>query len=41
MISRELKKGVDHIVFGYNFLPIGRDIDSVINKSKELSKYAR
>jgi probable F420-dependent oxidoreductase len=40
-IKRIKKIGVDHIVFGYNFLPIGRDIDSVINKSKELSKYAR
>lgn len=40
-IKRIKKIGVDVIVFGYNFLPIGRDIDSVINKSKELSKYAR
>jgi probable F420-dependent oxidoreductase len=40
-IKRIKKMGVDHIVFGYNFLPIGRNIDSVINKSKELSKYAR
>jgi probable F420-dependent oxidoreductase len=40
-IKRIKKMGVDHIVFGYNFLPIGRDIDSVINKSKEFSKYAR
>jgi probable F420-dependent oxidoreductase len=40
-VKRIKKMGVDHIVFGYNFLPIGRDIDSVINKSKELSKYAR
>jgi probable F420-dependent oxidoreductase len=40
-IKRIKKMGVDHIVFGYNFLPIGRDIDSVINKSKELSKFAR
>jgi probable F420-dependent oxidoreductase len=40
-IKRIKKIGVNHIVFGYNFLPIGRDIDSVINKSKELSKYAR
>jgi probable F420-dependent oxidoreductase len=40
-IKRIKKIGVNHIVFGYNFLPIGRDIDSVINNSKELSKYAR
>jgi probable F420-dependent oxidoreductase len=40
-IKRIKQMGIDHIVFGYNFLPIGRDIDSVINKSKELSKFAR
>jgi probable F420-dependent oxidoreductase len=40
-IKRIKNMGVDHIVFGYNFLPIGRDINSVINKSKELSRYAR
>jgi hypothetical protein len=33
--------GVDHIVFAYNFLPIGRDVDKMINLSKELSKFAR
>ena len=33
--------GVDHIVFGYNFVPIGRDVDKMISLSKELSKYAR
>jgi hypothetical protein len=27
--------GVDHIVFGYNFVPIGRDL------TKELSRFAR
>jgi hypothetical protein len=32
--------GVDHIIFGYNFVPIGRDIDKMINLSKELSKFA-
>ena len=33
--------GVDHIIFGYNFAPIGRDVDKMINLSKELSKFAR
>jgi probable F420-dependent oxidoreductase len=33
--------GVDHIIFGYNFVPIGRDVDKMINLSKELSKFAR
>jgi probable F420-dependent oxidoreductase len=33
--------GVDHIVFAYNFLPIGRDVEKMIRLSKELSKFAR
>ena len=33
--------GVDHIVFGYNFVPIGRDVDKMISLTKELSKFAR
>jgi alkanesulfonate monooxygenase SsuD/methylene tetrahydromethanopterin reductase-like flavin-dependent oxidoreductase (luciferase family) len=33
--------GVDHIVFGYNFVPIGRDVHRMINLSKELLKFAR
>jgi hypothetical protein len=33
--------GVDHIVFAYNFVPIGRDVDKMISLSKELSKFAR
>jgi hypothetical protein len=33
--------GVDHIVFGYNFVPIGRDVTKVIDLSKELSRFAR
>ena len=33
--------GVDHIIFGYNFVPIGRDVDKMISLSKELSKYTR
>ena len=40
-IQRVNDMGVDHIVFGYNFLPIGRDVDKMINLSKELSKFAR
>jgi hypothetical protein len=40
-IQRVKDMGVDHIVFGYNFLPIGRDVDKMINLSKELSKFAR
>jgi Luciferase-like monooxygenase len=44
-IGRDIQQikgmGVDHIVFGYNFVPIGRDVDKMISVSKELSKYAR
>ncbi|MGA9152989.1 MAG: hypothetical protein WBZ36_20620 [Candidatus Nitrosopolaris sp.] len=40
-IQRVKDMGVDHIIFGYNFLPIGRNVDKMINLSKELSKFAR
>jgi hypothetical protein len=40
-IQRIKDTGVDHIVFGYNFVPIGRDVDKMISLSKELSKFAR
>ncbi len=33
--------GVDHIVFAYNFLPIGRNVNEMIDISKQLSKFAR
>jgi hypothetical protein len=40
-IQRIKAMGVDHIVFGYNFVPIGRDVTKVIDLSKELSRFAR
>ena len=40
-IQRVKDMGVDHIIFGYNFVPIGRDIDKMITLSKELSKFAK
>ena len=40
-IQRVKGMGVDHIIFGYNFLPIGRDVVKMIEISKELSKFAR
>jgi probable F420-dependent oxidoreductase len=40
-IQRIKAMGVDHIVFGYNFVPIGRNVTKVIDLSKELSKFAR
>jgi len=40
-IQRVKGMGVDHIIFGYNFLPIGRDIPKILDISKQLSKFAR
>jgi len=40
-IQRVKGMGVDHIIFGYNFLPIGRDVARMIDISKQLSKFAR
>jgi probable F420-dependent oxidoreductase len=40
-IKRVKQMDIDHIVFGYVFTPLGREVDSVINITKELSKYAR
>jgi probable F420-dependent oxidoreductase len=40
-IKRIKQMDIDHIVFGYVFIPLGRDVDRVINITKELSKYAR
>jgi probable F420-dependent oxidoreductase len=38
----ELKDiGVDHIIFGYNFSPLGKDIDNMIDTTKQFSKFAR
>jgi hypothetical protein len=40
-IQRIKHMGVDHIIFGYNFIPIGRDIDKMIDITKQLSRFAR
>jgi probable F420-dependent oxidoreductase len=40
-IKRIKQMDIDHIVFGYVFIPLGRDVDRVINITKELSKYVR
>jgi probable F420-dependent oxidoreductase len=40
-IQKIKQMGVDHIVFGYNFLPTGSDVKNIIDKTKELSKFAR
>ncbi|HJY15032.1 MAG TPA: TIGR03619 family F420-dependent LLM class oxidoreductase [Nitrososphaeraceae archaeon] len=39
-IKRVKDMGIDHIIFGYNLLPIGRDVDGMIEKTKQLSKFA-
>ena len=40
-IQRIKQIGVDHIIFGYNFVSIGRDVDNMIDKTKHLSKFAK
>ena len=33
--------GVDHIIFGYNFSSIGKDVDKMIDLTKQFTKFAR
>ena len=40
-IQRIKQMGVGHIIFGYNFVSIGRDVDNMIDKTKQLSKFAK
>ena len=40
-IQRIKQMDVDHIILAYNFIPIGRDIDKMIDITKQLSRYAR
>jgi probable F420-dependent oxidoreductase len=44
-IGRDITKikemGVDHIAFGYNFSPLGKDIDRMIDLTKQLSRFAK
>jgi probable F420-dependent oxidoreductase len=40
-IQRIRQMGVDHIIFGYNLIPMGRDIDKMIDITKQLSKFAK
>jgi probable F420-dependent oxidoreductase len=40
-IQRIKQMGIDHIIFAYNFIPIGRDVDKMIDITKQLSKFAR
>ena len=39
---KEIKDiGVDHIIFGYNFSSMGKDIDKMIDITKQFSKFAK
>lgn len=40
-IQRIKQMGVGRIIFGYNFVSIGRDVDNMIDKTKELLKFAK
>jgi probable F420-dependent oxidoreductase len=40
-IQRIKDMGVDQIIFGYNFSPIGKDVDKMMYISKQLSKFAK
>jgi probable F420-dependent oxidoreductase len=40
-IQRIKKIGIDHVVFGYNFIPIGRDLDKMLDVAKQLANIAR
>ena len=39
-LQRIRQMGIDHI-FGYNLIPIGRDVDKMIDITKQLSRFAR
>jgi probable F420-dependent oxidoreductase len=44
-IGADIKKikdlGVDHIIFGYNFSGLGKDIDKMISITKQFSRFAK
>ena len=39
-VKRINEIGISHIIFGYNFSPIKADIDSIIDVTKRLTKFA-
>ena len=40
--GNDIQMGIDHIIFGYfHQSPIGRDVDKMIDITKQLSKFAR
>jgi len=44
-IGSDLKRirdfGVEHVIFGYNFLPIGDDVSNMISVTKQLSRFCK
>jgi probable F420-dependent oxidoreductase len=40
-VKRIKEIGISHIIFGYNFSPISAEIDTIIETTKQLSKFAR
>ncbi len=38
---KQMNMDIDHIVFGYNFIPAGRDVDKMLDITKQLAKFAR
>jgi hypothetical protein len=36
-----MDRGIDHIIFGYAFIPIGKDPNKVLDITKQLAKFAR
>jgi probable F420-dependent oxidoreductase len=40
-IKRIKQMDIDHLVFGYNFIPIGRNVDKMLDITKQLAKFAR
>jgi probable F420-dependent oxidoreductase len=40
-IGRIRDMGIDHIIFSLNFQPVGKDVGSIIEITKQLSKFAR
>jgi probable F420-dependent oxidoreductase len=40
-IKRIKHMDIDHIVFGYNFIPIGKDVNKMLEITKQLTKFAK
>ena len=40
-LQRIKDMGVEHVIFGYSFGPIGRDVDKIVDITKQLAKFAR